>query len=127
MSAMSAMSTTMQILSLPQIWIWVFLHFISLTVAPDVATSLNTSSASTSLLDAFRAHYAQFEAVVTQVHMEPTDPFLLQLLGEDLNQFAQLSHENATIFKPEEAQILQSSLQMMILDIRALYEQRIEA
>ncbi|KAJ3885269.1 hypothetical protein GG344DRAFT_31108, partial [Lentinula edodes] len=35
--------------------------------------------------------------------------------------------QNAAIFEPEEAQILQSSLPVMILDIRALYEQHIEA
>ncbi|KAJ3911879.1 hypothetical protein F5877DRAFT_22859, partial [Lentinula edodes] len=71
-------------------------------------------------------YYAQFEAIVGQVHAEPTDPFLLQLLGEDLNQFSQLAQEHATIFEPEEAQILQSSIQVMILDIRALYERCIE-
>ncbi|KAJ3912828.1 hypothetical protein F5877DRAFT_24002, partial [Lentinula edodes] len=74
----------------------------------------------------FRAHYAQFEAVMGQVHAEPTDPFLLQLLGEDLNQFSQLAQEHAAIFEPGEAQILQSSIQVMILDIRALYEGCIE-
>ncbi|KAF8823653.1 hypothetical protein HHX47_DHR9000419 [Lentinula edodes] len=61
-----------------------------------------------------------------QVHAEPTDPFLLQLLGEDLNQFSQLAQEHAAIFEPGEAQILQSSIQVMILDIRALYEGCIE-
>ncbi|KAJ3919188.1 hypothetical protein F5877DRAFT_12459, partial [Lentinula edodes] len=79
------------------------------------------------LLNAFRAHYAQFLAVVTQVHTEPTDSFLLQLLGEDLNQFAHLAHEHAAIFESDEAQTLQNSLQAMILDIRALHEQSIES
>ncbi|KAJ3891717.1 hypothetical protein C8J55DRAFT_392187, partial [Lentinula edodes] len=79
------------------------------------------------LLDAFRAHYAQFMSVVVQVHTEPTDPFLLQLLGEDLNQFAQLAHEHVAIFEPEEAQTLQNSLQVMILDVRTLHERSIES
>ncbi|KAJ4497858.1 hypothetical protein C8R41DRAFT_941859, partial [Lentinula lateritia] len=78
------------------------------------------------LLDAFRAHYAQFQAIVVQVHSEPTDPFLLQLLGEDLNQFTQIVTEHIAIFESEEAQMLQNSIQTMILDIRALYNQRID-
>ncbi|KAJ3872646.1 hypothetical protein F5051DRAFT_338978 [Lentinula edodes] len=95
----------MRIYVLLQVWIWVILSLISLVVAPDVTTT--SSAPSLSLLEAFRAHYAQFEAVVGQVHAEPTDPFLLQLLGEDLNQFSQLAQEHAAIFEPEEAQILQ--------------------
>ncbi|KAJ3878413.1 hypothetical protein F5051DRAFT_306310, partial [Lentinula edodes] len=35
--------------------------------------------------------------------------------------------KHRAIFGPEEAQILQSSLQVMILDIRALHEQRMES
>ncbi|KAJ3881370.1 hypothetical protein F5051DRAFT_322009 [Lentinula edodes] len=88
------------------VWIWVVLSSILLVVAPNAAETRN--SPSSSLLDAFRAHYAQFEIVMGQVHTEPTDPFLLQLLGEDLNQFSQLAHEHRAIFEPEEAQILQS-------------------
>ena len=92
LSSLISNAFTMQILPVTKIWIWVLLYFISSTVAPDIP-SISTSLDSTSLLNAFRAHYAQFLAVVTQVHTEPTDSFLLQLLGEDLNQFAHLAHE----------------------------------
>lgn len=82
----------MLILPLVEYWIWVLLCIIPLTVAPEVPTA-GDSLNPTSLLDSFRDHYAQFQAVVAQVHAEPTDPFLLQLLGEDLNQFSQLARE----------------------------------
>ncbi|KAJ3902573.1 hypothetical protein F5879DRAFT_805174 [Lentinula edodes] len=82
----------MQIAPIIIIWIWVLLSSLPSTLAPDVPTSTSLNSAS--LLDMFRDHYAQFESVVAQVHTEPTDSFLLQLLGEDLNQFAQLAHES---------------------------------
>ncbi|KAH7877175.1 uncharacterized protein C8R40DRAFT_1040501 [Lentinula edodes] len=91
------------------IWIFGLLSFITLTVAPN-ATNPSISPNSINLLDAFRAHYAQFEAIVRQVHAEATDPFLLQLLGEDLNQFSQLAHEHVAIFEHEEAQILQNMI-----------------
>ncbi|KAJ4464195.1 hypothetical protein C8J55DRAFT_386602, partial [Lentinula edodes] len=39
----------------------------------------------------------------------------------------QYLHKHVAIFEHEEAQILQNSLQVMILDIRALYEQRVES
>ncbi|KAJ3878440.1 hypothetical protein F5051DRAFT_327920 [Lentinula edodes] len=97
----------MRIYVLLWVWIWAILSLTSLVVAPDVTTT--STAPSLSLLVAFRAHYAQFEAVMGQVHAEPTDPFLLQLLGEDLNQFSQLAQEHAAIFEPGEAQILQSN------------------
>ncbi|KAJ3898291.1 hypothetical protein F5879DRAFT_812824 [Lentinula edodes] len=75
---------------LSRVWVWIVLSFISSVVAPH---SAETSSPSLNLLHAFRAHYAQFEAVMDQIHAEPTDPFLLQLLGEDLHRFSQLAHE----------------------------------
>ncbi|KAJ3909291.1 hypothetical protein F5879DRAFT_1007149 [Lentinula edodes] len=69
------------------------------------------------LLDAFRAHYEQFQIILTQVYSQETDSFLLQLLGEDLEQFGQMVNQHTTLFAPEELQVLQNGVQLMIIDI----------
>ncbi|KAJ4466395.1 hypothetical protein C8J55DRAFT_406452, partial [Lentinula edodes] len=79
------------------------------------------------LLDAFRAHYEQFQIILTQVYSQETDSFLLQLLGEDLEQFGQIVNQHTTLFAPEELQVLQNGVQLMIIDVRALYGQTTES
>ncbi|KAJ3815578.1 hypothetical protein F5876DRAFT_30466 [Lentinula aff. lateritia] len=81
-------------------WTLTLLHCILLSAAQNT-TNIGSSAPQTSFLDAFRAHYAQFQAVAIQVHLEPTDPFLLELLGEDLHQFAQTATESSHLGRPE--------------------------
>lgn len=85
-------TSTMWIFLPVHMWTLTLLHCILLSAAQNT-TNIGSSAPQTSFLDAFRAHYAQFQAVAIQVHLEPTDPFLLELLGEDLHQFAQTATE----------------------------------
>lgn len=39
------------------------------------------------LLNAVRAHYHQFEVLIQDAHHECTDVFILQRLGEDLEEY----------------------------------------
>lgn len=60
------------------------------TFAPTITHSTNSSITLPNtdvLLNAFRAHYEQFQVLLTQVYTHQTDTYLLQLLGEDLNEF----------------------------------------
>ncbi|KAF9064570.1 hypothetical protein BDP27DRAFT_1450660, partial [Rhodocollybia butyracea] len=79
------------------------------------------------LLDAFRAHYAQFQALLVNVYTKETDTFLLQLLGEDLEEFDRIAERHSNIFEVEELQVLRTGVQLMLGDLRALYNQQIEA
>lgn len=49
--------------------------------------ALDNRHAPPSLLNECRAHYHRFVELVTHVHIQQTDHFLLQLLGEDLHEF----------------------------------------
>ncbi|KAJ3970262.1 hypothetical protein EV361DRAFT_1027262 [Lentinula raphanica] len=58
------------------------------------------------LLNAFRLHYDQFYQLLVSVYTQETDPFLLHLLGEDLEEFAHLVNQHAHIFSSDELQTL---------------------
>ncbi|KAJ3926500.1 MAG: hypothetical protein NXY57DRAFT_879893, partial [Lentinula lateritia] len=79
------------------------------------------------LLNAFRAHYEQFQVLLTQVYTHQTDTYLLQLLGEDLNEFGRTVKQYTNIFEPQELRILQNGVQLMVIDVRALHEQMMES
>ncbi|KAJ4476115.1 hypothetical protein C8R41DRAFT_703607, partial [Lentinula lateritia] len=79
------------------------------------------------LLCAFRTHYEQFCTLLISVHNEETDPFLLRLLGEDLEEFSNIVNQNVNVFEQEELQTLREGVQLMIVDVRALYNQQAEA
>ncbi|KAJ3753686.1 hypothetical protein EV360DRAFT_96915 [Lentinula raphanica] len=65
-----------------------------------------TDNSTASLLDAFRLHYDQFYCLLVSVYNEETDPFLLRLLGEDLEEFARLVNQHSHIFSSEEFRTL---------------------
>lgn len=74
------------------LFLWLILSIFSFSSLATNTTSLDPS-ATNGLLEAFRAHYAQFQTLVTQVYTEETDPFLLQLLGEDLEEFYRIADQ----------------------------------
>ncbi|KAJ3902282.1 hypothetical protein F5879DRAFT_1044048 [Lentinula edodes] len=82
------------------------LSFLLVFLLPSLAVNTTDSGNSNGLLDAFRSHYEQFHALLVSVHNEETDPFLLRLLGEDLEEFGNIVNQNTNIFEPEELQIL---------------------
>ncbi|KAF9065739.1 hypothetical protein BDP27DRAFT_1424482 [Rhodocollybia butyracea] len=88
-----------------------FFSLVTLSWAPNVSNVASTSNINNNgLLDAFRAHYEQFQGLLINVYTEETDPFLLQLLGKDLDQFGRTAERAYSIqiflkqksFKPYE-------------------------
>ncbi|KAJ3902812.1 hypothetical protein F5879DRAFT_1010729 [Lentinula edodes] len=74
----------------------------------DERIKLALATNSNGLLDAFRLHYEQFHALLVSVYTEETDPFLLRLLGEDLEEFSHTVNQHHDIFEPEELQTLRT-------------------
>ena len=69
-----------------------------LFLIPCSANNVTSSTNSTGLLNAFRLHYEQFHTLLISVYAEATDPFLLQLLGEDLEEFSRTVDQVLKIF-----------------------------
>ncbi|KAJ3840070.1 hypothetical protein F5878DRAFT_498744, partial [Lentinula raphanica] len=80
------------------------------------------------LLDEFRRHYHHFQSALTQVCQDTTgDVHHLVLLGEDLEEFANIVSQNSAVFPDHsEWQVLQVNVQSMILDLRTTYDRRVE-
>ncbi|KAJ3963503.1 hypothetical protein EV361DRAFT_185388, partial [Lentinula raphanica] len=80
------------------------------------------------LQDEFRRHYHHFASVLTQISQDDTtDVFHLVNLGEDLEEYANLVSQNSAIFLDQsEWETLRTNVQSMILDLRTIYEQRLE-
>ncbi|KAE9396937.1 hypothetical protein BT96DRAFT_763444, partial [Gymnopus androsaceus JB14] len=79
------------------------------------------------LLNKFREHYHHFESAVTQVRSQETDVFLLEVLGEDVNDFSAVVNEYSHVFPDQsEWQTLRTNLQLMLLDIRSLHGESTE-
>lgn len=69
-----------------------------LFLIPCSANNVTSSTNSNGLLNAFRLHYEQFHTLLISVYAEATDPFLLQLLGEDLEEFSRTVDQVLKIF-----------------------------
>ncbi|KAJ3930310.1 MAG: hypothetical protein NXY57DRAFT_898320 [Lentinula lateritia] len=67
--------------------------FLLVFLLPGLAANTTHPTSSNGLLDAFRSHYEQFHALLVSVHSEETDPFLLRLLGEDLEEFSRIVNQ----------------------------------
>ncbi|KAJ3868130.1 hypothetical protein EV359DRAFT_70730 [Lentinula novae-zelandiae] len=67
---------------------------------PSLVVNTTNFINSNGLLCAFRTHYEQFHALLISVHSEETDPFLLRLLGEDLEEFSHRGRPR-TIINPD--------------------------
>ena len=88
------------------------------------------------LLDEFRRHNHHFQSALTQISQDDTtDARHLALLGEDLEEFANLGGEigsnemkqHSAIF-PDRAEweMLRTNVHRMILDLRTIYNHRVE-
>ncbi|KAF9070671.1 hypothetical protein BDP27DRAFT_1175895, partial [Rhodocollybia butyracea] len=74
------------------------------------------------LQNEFREYYHHFESAVSHVRSQETDVFLLEILGEDLNDFSTVVDQHSETFVDStEWQTLRMNLQMMLTDVRALY------
>ncbi|KAF9026984.1 hypothetical protein BDP27DRAFT_1437317 [Rhodocollybia butyracea] len=126
----------------------VLFSLVAVSWAPNVSSTTSVSNLTPNqnhgLLSAFRAHYEQFQGLLVNVYTEETDPFLLQLLGEDLEEFGRTVEQvlyfnffnycelktvkkHPDIFESEELQTLRTGVQLMIGDLQALYNQRVES
>uniref|UniRef100_A0A0W0G8J2 Uncharacterized protein n=1 Tax=Moniliophthora roreri TaxID=221103 RepID=A0A0W0G8J2_MONRR len=77
------------------------------------------------LLECFRRIHQNFCIKLHESYENP-EPYLLQLLDEDLQEFAQITDQYPWVFEnPSEWEMLCINLQTMLSDLRALHEQAI--
>ncbi|KAJ3768531.1 MaoC like domain-containing protein [Lentinula raphanica] len=135
-------------------WSWlIYVAFLAFSCSRSTLCGASTSLGSANirqldvplLLDEFRRHNLHFQAALTQVsHDDKSDVFHLVQLGEDLEDFAQLvsqvsnnklgkgmglskTQQNSAIFSdPLELQVLQTNAQSMVMDLRTVYDRRME-
>ncbi|KAJ3976240.1 hypothetical protein EV361DRAFT_998896, partial [Lentinula raphanica] len=95
--------------------------------ASNPATPNSIFSGSETLLNEFRIHYHHFGLILNQISQTETDPFHLELLNQDLQQFYSIVQQNPSAFSdPSEWQTLQINLQHMILDVQTIYNHSVE-
>ncbi|KAF8182176.1 hypothetical protein K438DRAFT_1767502 [Mycena galopus ATCC 62051] len=69
------------------------------------------------LLNAFRTHYQLFQYAVSDLVGSHNDVIVIERLGDDIDEFANMVAENQAIFPPEEFAILETSLAAMFLRV----------
>ncbi|KAJ8094099.1 hypothetical protein PM082_023307 [Marasmius tenuissimus] len=82
-----------------------------------------------SLLDAFRMHYEQFRGSVhASQHLDGSDVFLLELLGENLESFRQIVDQNPEAFPDRtEWEQLRANIGVMVIDLRTIHARALES
>ncbi|KAF5366951.1 hypothetical protein D9757_010853 [Collybiopsis confluens] len=80
------------------------------------------------LHDRFQKEYEKFVDLVNEAHIrEPApDCFLLELLGEELGHFQSLVSQNSQVFDATELLTVQSSVELMLHDVRILHGRSLE-
>ncbi|KAF8173207.1 hypothetical protein K438DRAFT_1426206, partial [Mycena galopus ATCC 62051] len=78
------------------------------------------------LLNAFRTHYQRFQNAVSNLVGSHTDAIVIERLGDDIGEFANMI-QNRAVFPPEEFATLENSLAAMQLDIRLEYQEAVDA
>ncbi|KAL0059103.1 hypothetical protein AAF712_014174 [Marasmius tenuissimus] len=83
----------------------------------------------TALLNAFRQRHEEFvETIKMAQDLDDSELFLLQLLGDNMEDFQGAVEENRLAFTDQaEWQTLQTNLQVMLLDIRQMYKRAAES
>ncbi|KAL0067937.1 hypothetical protein AAF712_005106 [Marasmius tenuissimus] len=83
----------------------------------------------TALLSAFRQRHEEFiETIKLAQDLDDSELFLLQLLGDNLEDFQATVEENRSAFPDEsEWQLLRTNMQVMLLDIRQMYKRAAES
>ncbi|KAK7060964.1 hypothetical protein VNI00_000699 [Paramarasmius palmivorus] len=93
----------------------------------DQQPSSSNETNETLLEDAFRAHYHVFRSLLLESSQRP-EPYLLQILGEDLQEFAQITENHSHVFSSgDEWDTLRTNLQIMLGDVRVLHERAVES